>query len=71
MRNRCFSLEEREPWFSPARKASWNDDCGRPAVSESFGIPNRIWIPPAPIFAVLGFLFFPFFLGILYLARSW
>ena len=52
------SLWKREPWFSPARKASWNDDCGRPAVSESFGIPKRIWIPPAPIFAVLGFLFF-------------
>ena len=48
------SLWKREPWFSRARKASWNDDCGRPAVSESFGIPNRIWIPPAPIFAVFG-----------------
>ena len=38
--------------------------------SELFGIPNRIWIPPAPIFAVLGDFFFSFFLGILDLARS-
>ena len=58
------SLWKREPWFSSARKASWNDDCGRPAFSELFGIPNRIWIPLARIFAVLGnFLFSPFFLG--------
>ena len=63
------SLWKREPWFSPARKASWNDDCGRPALSELFGIPNRIWIPPAPIFAVLGDFFFSW--NFLYLARSW
>ena len=56
----CSSWK-REPWFSPARQAFWNDDCGRPAVSESFGIPNRIWIPPAPNFAVLGISFFPLF----------
>ena len=67
------SLWKREPWFSPARKASWNDDCGRPAFSELFGIPNRIWIPRAPNFAVLGNFFFlsPFFLGSLSFVRYW
>jgi hypothetical protein len=55
------SLWKREPWFSPARKASWNDDCGRPAFSELFGIPSWIWIPPAHIFAVFGNCCFPLF----------
>ena len=57
----CSSWK-REPWFSPARQAFWNDDCGRPAVSESFGIPNRIWIPPALFLPFWGISFFFFFL---------
>jgi hypothetical protein len=56
------SLWKREPWFSPARKASWNDDCGRPAVSEKFGISESDLDPAGAYFCRFGiFIFILFF----------